>query len=112
MQLKINSTIFREYDIRGTAGEDLSPEFAEYLGFAYAQFIRHCKPVAGRKKLTVAVGKDCRLSSDSAERLDHLRLACRRALVWIFIRSGLDRNLRTFHMEARYSIIQKEQRIK
>lgn len=65
MKLKINPTIFREYDIRGIAGIDLSPEFAESLGLAYAQFIKHLKPVAGRRKLTVAVGKDCRLSSDS-----------------------------------------------
>lgn len=65
MQLKINPTIFREYDIRGIAGQDLSPEFAESLGLAYAQYIKRNKPVVGRKKLTVAVGKDCRLSSDS-----------------------------------------------
>jgi phosphomannomutase/phosphoglucomutase len=37
------------------------------LGLAYAQYIRKNNPVAGRSKLTVAVGKDCRLSSDGYE---------------------------------------------
>jgi phosphomannomutase len=35
MQLEINPAIFREYDIRGIAENDLSPEFAECLGLAY-----------------------------------------------------------------------------
>lgn len=61
----INPQIFREYDIRGIAGKDLSPEFAEVLGLGYAEMIRHQKPVAGRTNLTVSVGWDCRLSSDS-----------------------------------------------
>lgn len=63
--LKINPSIFREYDIRGIAGKDLSPEFAEALGKAYAAYIADRKPVAGRKSLTVSVGRDCRLSSDA-----------------------------------------------
>jgi phosphomannomutase/phosphoglucomutase len=65
MKLQIDPTIFREYDIRGIAGRDLSSEFAKRLGLAYAQFIKHKKPVADRQRLTLAVGKDCRLSSDS-----------------------------------------------
>lgn len=65
MTLKINPSIFREYDIRGIAGRDLSPEFAECLGRAYAQYIAGRTPVASRKKLTVSVGQDCRLSGDS-----------------------------------------------
>ena len=64
MKLKIDPNIFREYDIRGIAGKNLSPEFAENLGLAYAKFIKHLMPVAGREKQCVAVGKDCRLSSD------------------------------------------------
>jgi phosphomannomutase/phosphoglucomutase len=64
-KMEIDPTIFREYDIRGVAGRNLSPEFAECLGLGYAQILRPTTPVAGRKKLTVAVGKDCRLSSDS-----------------------------------------------
>jgi phosphomannomutase len=37
--MKTNPTIFREYDIRGIAGRELSPEFAECLGLAYAQLV-------------------------------------------------------------------------
>lgn len=62
---KIVPAIFREYDIRGIAERDISAEFAERLGLAYARFIGQRKPVAGRKRLTVAVGRDCRLTSDS-----------------------------------------------
>src|SRR4051812_45641831 len=65
MKLKMNPSIFREYDIRGIAGQDLSPEFAECLGRAYAKYMVGRTPVASRKRLTVSVGQDCRLSSDS-----------------------------------------------
>jgi phosphomannomutase/phosphoglucomutase len=65
MTLQIRPSIFREYDIRGIAGRDLTPEFAECLGQAYSMFIAGRKPVAGRKNLTVSVGRDCRLTSDS-----------------------------------------------
>lgn len=69
MKLKhIPSAIFREYDIRGIAGKDLSPEFAECLGKAYALYIAGRTPVASRKHLTVSVGQDCRLSSDDYAR--------------------------------------------
>lgn len=63
--MKINPSIFREYDVRGIAGKDLSPEFAEALGRAYARYISGRKPVAGRQKLTVSIGQDCRLTSES-----------------------------------------------
>lgn len=63
--MKFNPSIFREYDIRGIAGRDLSAEFAEALGLAYAQYIGNRTPVAGRSRLTVAVGRDCRLTSDA-----------------------------------------------
>lgn len=64
MSLKINPTCFREYDIRGIAGNDLTPAFAELLGLAYTKFISGRKPDVHRKTLTVSVGWDCRLSSD------------------------------------------------
>jgi len=54
-----NPAIFREYDIRGIAGTDLSPEFAYQLGLAYAEYTR---PKSVKR---VSVGKDCRLSSDA-----------------------------------------------
>lgn len=65
MKLEIRPSIFREYDIRGIAGKELTAEFAECLGRAYALFIKGRTPVAGRKNLTVSVGWDCRLTSDA-----------------------------------------------
>lgn len=55
--MKIDATIFREYDIRGTVGRNLSDEFAELLGRAYGSLARE----QGRKR--IGVGHDCRLSS-------------------------------------------------
>src|SRR5690242_6871668 len=65
MKLQIRPSIFREYDIRGIAGKDLTPEFAQCLGRAYALYVAGRTPVASRKKLTISVGWDCRLSSES-----------------------------------------------
>ena len=50
-------SIFREYDIRGIVGKDLTAEVAESIGCAYATLAleRGCK--------IVAVGRDGRLSS-------------------------------------------------
>jgi len=59
--MKINQTIFREYDIRGIVGRDLSEEFAYALGRAFAE-----KVLSEFKASTtpqIAVGNDCRLSS-------------------------------------------------
>lgn len=53
-----NPRIFREYDVRGVVGTDLTPELAEALGKAYGSFIVR----AGGKQ--VALGRDCRLHSD------------------------------------------------
>jgi len=55
----LNPLIFREYDIRGVVGEDLSPEVVHTLGRAYGTFLR----MHGVKK--AVVGRDCRLSSAS-----------------------------------------------
>jgi len=66
-KLQINPSIFREYDIRGIASVDLSSAFAESLGLAYAQLLRKKKAATGRDKLTIGVGKDCRLSSNNYE---------------------------------------------
>jgi phosphomannomutase/phosphoglucomutase len=62
--LKIPKSIFREYDVRGIAGRDLTADFAELLGMGYANFLRGRTPVKGRAHLTVGVGRDCRLTSD------------------------------------------------
>ncbi len=40
MTVKINPRIFREYDVRGIVGQDLSEEAVELLGKAYGAYIR------------------------------------------------------------------------
>ncbi len=51
--------IFREYDIRGIAGKDLTQETVEMLGLGIGTMLRR----EGRRRITV--GRDCRPSSDS-----------------------------------------------
>ena len=50
-------SIFREYDIRGIVGKDLTMDVAETIGRAYATLVRP----QGAK--TIAVGRDGRLTS-------------------------------------------------
>ena len=54
----MNPNIFRQYDIRGTVGVDIDTETARQIGRAVGTTVRRN---GGR---TVAVGRDCRLSSD------------------------------------------------
>ncbi|RMF21582.1 MAG: phosphomannomutase/phosphoglucomutase [Deltaproteobacteria bacterium] len=55
--MKVNPSIFREYDIRGRAGVDYDEAFVEALGRAYGSRLR-------RENITrAAVGRDCRLTS-------------------------------------------------
>ena len=56
--MKLPDNIFREYDIRGIAGKELSEEIVELVGKAIAVYIR-------RKKThnCIAVGRDGRLTS-------------------------------------------------
>jgi phosphomannomutase / phosphoglucomutase len=61
MALKIPPSIFREYDVRGIAGRDISPEFAECLGMAYGKMARE---KSGMDRMKIAIGWDCRLTSD------------------------------------------------
>jgi phosphomannomutase/phosphoglucomutase len=55
--MQINPVIFREYDIRGTVGTELSNEFARLLGRAYGTLAKE------HKLNRIGVGHDCRLSS-------------------------------------------------
>jgi phosphomannomutase/phosphoglucomutase len=55
----MNPVIFREYDIRGLAEKDFDKEFALLLGKAHGTIIRE---KGGRR---VAVGRDCRATSDA-----------------------------------------------
>ncbi|WP_289018810.1 phosphomannomutase/phosphoglucomutase [Desulfobacter postgatei] len=51
--------IFREYDIRGIAGEEISEQDAHAIGKAYGSLLMG----QGRKK--VSVGRDCRITSEA-----------------------------------------------
>ena len=53
----LNPEIFRQYDIRGVVGKDLTDEKVEVLGKGIGTYLR------GRQCQQVAVGRDCRLSS-------------------------------------------------
>ncbi len=70
----MNASIFREYDIRGIAGKDLSAELATKLGKAYARFARE---KLGKTELKVSVGRDVRLTGEeySAALIKGLRSA-------------------------------------
>ncbi len=57
--MKINSYIFRGYDVRGIVDKDLNPEVVECIGKAYGTFLLK------RDIGDVVVGRDCRLSSES-----------------------------------------------
>jgi phosphomannomutase/phosphoglucomutase len=57
MTVTVNPLIFRQYDIRGNVGEDLSDDFAYLLGRAYATLAKE------HEFNNIAIGYDCRLSS-------------------------------------------------
>jgi phosphomannomutase/phosphoglucomutase len=56
----MNPAIFREYDIRGIWGKDLTPEVACLIGKAFAVY---AQKELQKEKLTFSVGRDVRLSS-------------------------------------------------
>ncbi|MCL4426099.1 MAG: phosphomannomutase/phosphoglucomutase [Firmicutes bacterium] len=56
--MEVNPEIFREYDIRGVVGRDLTPATVEVIGRAYGTYILER---GGRE---VVVGRDNRASSD------------------------------------------------
>ena len=59
----MSPTIFREYDIRGIAGQDLTEDGVEQIGKAYAQYMK------GKKKHNcVVIGRDGRLTSKAFSR--------------------------------------------
>jgi len=65
--MNVSRTIFREYDIRGIVGDDLTADVAEAVGRAYATRWRR---QTGRDTGRIAVGHDNRPSSPGlAERL-------------------------------------------
>ena len=58
--MKIDTSVFKAYDIRGIYPDQLHQELAYKLGRAYSHLIRSENP---GKKLTIVVGSDMRLSS-------------------------------------------------
>ena len=60
LPMAISPAIFRQYDVRGIVGTDLTPEVARALGAAYAALMLE-RGVTG----TVAVGRDNRPSGDA-----------------------------------------------
>src|SRR5437667_799053 len=72
MKVRINPSIFREYDIRGVVGRDITPDVAEAIARAYATYLRRSSspsPPRGGEgagegvRLPVIVGRDNRESS-------------------------------------------------
>jgi len=58
---KIDSTIFKAYDIRGIYPNEFNEEIAYNIGRAYLDFIRKTEKIDEPK---IAVGRDSRISSD------------------------------------------------
>jgi phosphomannomutase/phosphoglucomutase len=58
--LMVNSSIFRQYDIRGVWGSDLTPDVAELLGRAFGTYAMKSLE---KPDVTLTVGRDVRLSS-------------------------------------------------
>ncbi len=59
----MNPDIFREYDIRGVAGEDILDEDVISIGKAYGSLLNQ------QNKKIVSVGRDCRLTSEKLSQL-------------------------------------------
>src|SRR6476661_6324255 len=59
LSMAIASGIFRQYDVRGIVGQDLTAEVGRALGAAYAALLRE-RGISGE----VAVGRDNRASGD------------------------------------------------
>jgi phosphomannomutase/phosphoglucomutase len=71
----INQSIFREYDIRGLVARDLTSEFVDRLGAAYARYM-----APNGERLKVCVGGDVRPSTPSIKE----------RLTAALLRAGLD----------------------
>lgn len=61
MVMKINPEIFRAYDVRGIYPDEINPELAYKLGWAFGEYLKH--DLKKSLPLTVAVGLDMRGSS-------------------------------------------------
>ena len=59
--LSIDPTIFRTYDIRGVYPKQLNKSTASLIGQALVVFVKQQFPA--EQKISVVIGRDCRLSS-------------------------------------------------
>jgi phosphomannomutase len=57
----VNPHIFRQYDIRGVVGSDVTPEVAESIGRAFTTLVRQRLE---KESPVLALGRDNRLSSN------------------------------------------------
>ncbi|MBF0303194.1 MAG: phosphomannomutase/phosphoglucomutase [Desulfamplus sp.] len=64
----MNPGIFREYDIRGVAGEDFNQIDAVSIGKSYGTMLRQHWKTNQNEKIMVTVGRDCRITSDEYSR--------------------------------------------
>jgi phosphomannomutase/phosphoglucomutase len=61
--MAVAAGIFRQYDIRGIVGRDLTTDAARAIGGAYAAYLREHKRAGGTQRLgTIVVGRDNRPS--------------------------------------------------
>ena len=60
--MAVAAGIFRQYDIRGIVGRDLTPDAAHAIGGAYAAYLRQHRIGGGERLGTVSVGRDNRPS--------------------------------------------------
>jgi phosphomannomutase/phosphoglucomutase len=58
----ISEHIFREYDIRGVYGKEITDDTSRRIGWAFGKVLRDGE---GESDLPVVIGRDCRLSSDA-----------------------------------------------
>ncbi len=63
--MNVNPNIFREYDLRGIAGKDLTEDIMELLGKAYVAYMKAKRAIHNN---LVVVGRDGRISSKSFSR--------------------------------------------
>jgi len=61
MDFNFSESVFREYDIRGKAGSEITPEFAAQLGKAFCSLLLATNPDA--REHPIIIGRDVRLSS-------------------------------------------------
>ncbi|MBF0259200.1 MAG: phosphomannomutase/phosphoglucomutase [Desulfamplus sp.] len=64
----MNPGIFREYDIRGVAGDDFNEKDAVKIGKAYGTMLHQHWKTDLNSNITVTVGRDCRITSDQYSR--------------------------------------------